>query len=74
MCSFNEGMRELRQRRIAEELVGLPLMRESRVNHLGKLMFQWFYWHVLLPGRDVPGLGSAMPTAGKELTRSGGAR
>jgi sulfide:quinone oxidoreductase len=45
--------------------VGLPLMRESRLNHLGKLMFQWFYWHVLLPGRDVPGLGSAMPTAGK---------
>jgi sulfide:quinone oxidoreductase len=54
--------------------VGLPLMRESRVNHLGKLMFQWFYWHVLLPGRDVPGLGSGMPAAGKELTTSGGAR
>ncbi len=45
--------------------VGLPLLKESRMNHLGKLMFQWFYWHVLLPGRDVPGLGSNMPTAGK---------
>jgi sulfide:quinone oxidoreductase len=54
--------------------VGLPLMRESRANHLGKLMFQWFYWHVLLPGRDLPGIGSAMPTAGKEITTSGGAR
>jgi sulfide:quinone oxidoreductase len=54
--------------------VGLPLMRESRVNHLGKLMFQWFYWHVLLPGRDVPGLGSAMPTEGKTTTTSGGTR
>ena len=44
----------------------LPLMRESRLNHLGKLMFQWFYWHVLLPGREIPGIGPAMPTAGKQ--------
>ena len=36
--------------------VGLPLLKESRLNHLGKLMFQWFYWHSLLPGRDIPGL------------------
>jgi sulfide:quinone oxidoreductase len=46
--------------------LGAPLLKESRLNHLGKLMFQWFYWHVLLPGRDVPGLGSAMPRAGKK--------
>jgi sulfide:quinone oxidoreductase len=45
--------------------VGLPLLKESRLNHLGKLMFQWFYWHSLLPGRDIPGVSSAMPTAGK---------
>lgn len=44
---------------------GLPLLKESRFNHLGKLMFQWFYWHSLLPGRDVPGIGSSMPSAGK---------
>jgi sulfide:quinone oxidoreductase len=47
--------------------VGAPLMKESRLNHLGKLMFQWFYWHGLLPGRDVPGITPAMPTAGKHL-------
>ena len=46
--------------------VGLPLLKESRLNHLGKLMFQWFYWHVLLPGHDVPGLGSDMPVRGKK--------
>ena len=45
--------------------VGLPLLKESRLNHLGKLMFQWFYWHVLLPGRDIPGASSSMPTKGK---------
>ncbi len=46
--------------------VGLPLMKESHLNHLGKLLFQWLYWHVLLPGRDIPGVHSAMPTAGKQ--------
>jgi sulfide:quinone oxidoreductase len=46
--------------------VGLPLLKESRLNHLGKLLFQWFYWHVLLPGRDIPGLGARMPHSGKE--------
>jgi sulfide:quinone oxidoreductase len=45
--------------------VGLPLLAESRLNHLGKLMFESFYWHGLLPGRDIPGISSAMPTAGK---------
>ncbi len=47
--------------------LGLPLLRQSRLNHLGKLAFQQFYWHSLLPGRDIPGIGSAMPTHGKDL-------
>ena len=45
----------------------LPLLKESRVNHLGKLAFEWVYWHALLPGRDLPGIGATMPTAGKRL-------
>jgi sulfide:quinone oxidoreductase len=44
---------------------GLPLLKESHLNHLGKLMFQWFYWHTLLPGHSIPGITSQMPTAGK---------
>jgi sulfide:quinone oxidoreductase len=47
--------------------VGLPLLRESRLNHLGKLAFQWIYWHALLPGRPLPGIGPRMPKAGKDL-------
>ena len=46
--------------------VGLPLLKESRLNHLGKLMFAaGSYWHSLLPGRDIPGVTTAMPRAGK---------
>jgi sulfide:quinone oxidoreductase len=47
--------------------LGLPLLRESRMNHLAKLLFGWVYWHTLLPGRELPGVGPAMPTAGKKL-------
>ena len=45
--------------------VGLPLLKESHVNHLGKLMFEWVYWHALLPGHSIPGISNDMPTAGK---------
>ncbi len=47
--------------------VGVPLLKESRLNHLGKLMFQSFYWHALLPGRDIPGITPDMPVAGKDI-------
>jgi sulfide:quinone oxidoreductase len=45
-----------------------PLLKESRINHWGKLMFRWFYWNVLLPGYDLP-IGSAMSMAGKKLIK-----
>ena len=51
--------------------LGLPLLKESRANHLGKLMFQSFYWHGLLPGRDIPGIGPDMPKLGKKQPVTG---
>jgi sulfide:quinone oxidoreductase len=54
--------------------VGLPLLKESHLNHLGKLMFQWLYWHSLLPGRDIPGIHSAMPRGGKALALESNAK
>lgn len=41
------------------------LLRESRVNHWGKLGFRWVYWNVLLPGDDLP-LDHRMSMAGKQ--------
>jgi sulfide:quinone oxidoreductase len=49
----------------------LPLLRESRLNHAGKLLFQWIYWHALLPGHNLPLVGPEMPTAGKHLATKG---
>ena len=47
--------------------IGLPLLRESRLNHIGKRLFESIYWNVLLPGRDIPGISGAMPRSGKRL-------
>jgi sulfide:quinone oxidoreductase len=40
------------------------LLRESPINHFGKLMFRWVYWNLLLRGVELP-IGSAMSMAGK---------
>ena len=44
----------------------MDLLKETRINHLGKLAFRWIYWNVLLPGRPVP-LPALMSMAGKNV-------
>lgn len=43
----------------------MPLLRESRLNHLGKLAFRHIYWNALLPGYDFPGIPPQMQRDGK---------
>jgi len=46
-------------------LVGpFSLLKESRLNHLGKLLFKWIYWNILLKARKLP-VTSYMSMAGK---------
>lgn len=45
----------------------LSLLKETRLNHLGKLAFRPIYWHMLLPGRPIPLVGSRMSTTGKQM-------
>ncbi len=51
--------------------LGLPLLKQSRLNHLGKLAFQQVYWRALLSGRDLPGIAADMPTRGKSAAGLG---
>jgi len=30
------------------------LLKESEINHWGKLAFRWAYWNILLPGKELP--------------------
>jgi sulfide:quinone oxidoreductase len=48
------------------------LLRESELNHWGKLMFRWMYWNVMLPGKELP-LPALMSMAGKETGDTVGA-
>jgi sulfide:quinone oxidoreductase len=58
--------------RFPEPHVGpLPLLAESRLNHLAKLAFQPLYWHMLLPGHDIPGVGSRFHGAAGSLSTAG---
>jgi sulfide:quinone oxidoreductase len=42
------------------------LLKETEMNHWGKVLFRWIYWNVLLPGKELP-LPTLMSMAGKEL-------
>ena len=44
----------------------MTLLRESYLNHMGKLAFKHIYWNVLLPGLPIPMVGSKMSTLGKQ--------
>ena len=41
------------------------LLKESRLNHYGKLLFRWIYWHILLKGKEMP-IDTKMTMAGKK--------
>lgn len=45
----------------------LRLMKESRINHMGKLAFRWIYWNMLLKGNHIPFVSTAMQTEGKHF-------
>ncbi len=40
------------------------LLKETEMNHWGKVMFRWMYWNILLPGKELP-LPALMSMAGK---------
>lgn len=42
------------------------LLKETRMNHYGKLLFRWIYWHVLLKGKEMP-IDAQMTMAGKKM-------
>jgi sulfide:quinone oxidoreductase len=41
------------------------LLRNTKMNHYGKVMFRWIYWHILLKGKELP-IEADMSMAGKK--------
>lgn len=48
----------------------LGLLKESHLNHFGKLAFRWVYWNMLMPGRPLP-ISSLMTLSGKQTELTG---
>jgi len=45
------------------------LLKETKMNHLGKLMFKWAYWNILLKGKELP-IGPEMSLNGKVMDQN----
>lgn len=43
------------------------LLKETRINHWGKMAFKWIYWNLLMKARPMPGITTQMTTVGKKL-------
>jgi sulfide:quinone oxidoreductase len=41
------------------------LLKNTKINHYGKIMFRWIYWHILLRGKELP-IEADMTMAGKK--------
>lgn len=64
LIDFNYATEPLPGKYPIPKLGPLSLLRETRLNHLGKLAFKPIYWSILLPGRRL-GVPTAMSMAGK---------
>ena len=42
------------------------LLKITRMNYYGKMLFRWIYWHVLLKGKEMP-ISANMTMVGKKL-------
>jgi sulfide:quinone oxidoreductase len=45
----------------------LKLLKESKMNHMGKLAFKWVYWNMLLKATPIPFVPAKMKLAGKHF-------
>jgi len=41
------------------------LLKNTKINHYGKVLFRWIYWHILLRGKEMP-IEAHMTMAGKQ--------
>ena len=41
------------------------LLKNTKMNHYGKVLFRWIYWHILIKGKELP-IEADMTMAGKQ--------
>ena len=76
LIDFNYDMEPLPGSFPMPHLGPFSLLKETHMNHLGKLAFKWVYWHMLLPGRlgNMPFVEAHMSFMGKQVDSTPQAR
>jgi sulfide:quinone oxidoreductase len=69
LIDFNYDMEPLEGSFPTPYMGPFSLLKESYLNHMGKITFEWVYWHMLLKGHlgHVPMLPSHMNFLGKDI-------
>lgn len=69
LIDFNYDMEPLEGSFPLPGLGPFSLLKESYINHMGKLAFKWIYWNMLIQGRmpDTPLVPSHMSFMGKNV-------
>jgi sulfide:quinone oxidoreductase len=70
LIDFNFDLEPVPGRFPVPVLGPMSLLKESRINHLGKLAFRWIYWNVLMRGRPIPFVPPHMKKAGKKIPKA----
>jgi sulfide:quinone oxidoreductase len=47
----------------------MSLLKESRLNHMGKLAFRLIYWHLLLRAKPIPFIPNRLKLSGKKIDK-----
>ncbi len=48
----------------------MSLLKENRMNHLGKLAFKWIYWNMIVKARKIPTVPARMSMSGKKIEKN----
>jgi sulfide:quinone oxidoreductase len=67
LIDFNYDVEPLKGKFPFAGIGPFSLLKESRINHWGKMAFKWIYWNILLKGKKIPFVTPQMSKAGKEI-------
>lgn len=67
LIDFNYDVEPVEGRFPVPVIGPMSLLKQTRLNHWGKMAFKFIYWNILLRGLPMPGIPTRMSKLGKKL-------
>ena len=67
LIDFNYDVEPVEGRFPVPVIGPMSLLKQTRLNHWGKMAFKFIYWNILLKGLPMPGIPTRMSKLGKKL-------